>query len=75
MKEPASTCSAQGPLMVGPDNAVYVISKDDRAAHWTAGPAGSPTSPGIPAAQDIQVRSSLRTKLGRLPQMGNAGPC
>ena len=73
MKEKASACSAQGPLMVGADNAVYVIS--DRAINRTAHPAEPPSTPGMPAAQDIHVRHGLQRRLGHLPQMGNVGPC
>jgi hypothetical protein len=74
VKEPASARSVCGPLMVGPDNALYVIAKNDPAANQTAWPAG-PASSGTSAAQDIHVRHGLRRRLGHLPQMGNAGPC
>ena len=75
MKEPTSAYSAQGPLMVGPDGAAYVIAKNDRAVRRTAGLAGSPESLGVPVVQGIHVRHGLRRKLRHLPQMGNVGPC
>ena len=61
--------------MIGPDNAAYVISKNDRAVNPIAGPAGSPASPAMPVAQDIRVRDSLRGTLGYLPRMGEVGVC
>ena len=75
MKELTSAYPAQGPLIVGADSAVYVIAKNDRAVSRTAGSAGSPTSPGMPAVQDIHVRDGLRRRLEHLPHMGVAGPC
>jgi hypothetical protein len=75
MKELRSACLAQGPLMVGPDNAVYVIAKNDRAVNRIADPAGSPASPVMPAAQDIRVRRGHRGALEYLPRMPEVAPC
>jgi hypothetical protein len=75
VKEQAPAYSAQGRLMVGPDNAVYVISEKDRVINQAAWRTGSPTSPGMPAAQDTHARHDLRRRLAHLPQMGVAGPC
>jgi hypothetical protein len=75
VKESTSAYSAQGRLMVGPDNAVYVISEKDRVINQAAWPTGSRTSPGMPAVQNTHVRHGLRRRLGHLPQMGNVGPC
>jgi hypothetical protein len=75
MKEPTSASKTQGPLMVGPDNAVYVIAKNGRVVRRTADPAGLPTSPVMPAAQDIRVRRGYRGTLGYLPRMPEVGPC
>jgi hypothetical protein len=72
VQEPASARPAQGPLMVGPDNAVYIIAKNENAINQIADPAGSP---GSPRAHDIRVRTSLRGTLGYLPQMPEVGPC
>jgi hypothetical protein len=75
VKEPASAYSAQGPLMVGPDGAAYVIAKHGHAATQAVRPAGWPESLGVPVVQGIRVRHGLRRKLRHLPQMGNVGPC
>jgi hypothetical protein len=75
MKEPTAASWTQGPLMVGPDSAVYVICGEDRAVNRLPESFGSLTSAGRPAVKGVQVRADLRQTLENLPHMGVVRPC